>query len=146
MYRLIYTSHTPRVLPPNELEGILNGARRNNLRDEITGMLIYHEGSVLQLLEGPDAAVKACFQRILRDRRHERCTRIIEESAASRIFSDWRMAYEDYGALSGVQQKQFVRLKDFASRYKEEALVGHPAASAIVLAFLSSFRTLDLAV
>ncbi len=146
MFRLIYTSHTPRLLPPIELEGILNGARRNNERDNLTGMLIYHEGSVMQMLEGSEAKVLACFERIKRDRRHEACTKLVGEAATARIFSDWRMAFEDYGRLNGTQQKQFVRLRDFAANYRDESIAANPAASALMMAFLSSFRTFDLAV
>jgi len=71
MRRLIYTSTSPKLLTGHDLENILSVSRRNNLRDGITGLLIYHEGSFLQVLEGPDAKIEASFERISSDPRHK---------------------------------------------------------------------------
>ena len=146
MRRLIYTSHSVGDVTPFVLESILESARRNNERDAITGILFYHDQSFLQLLEGPDDAVDRCFARIQKDRRHGGCIRILSEHAASRIFPDWRMAYQTYGALSTRQQRQFVDINDLAKNLGEEGLQGHPMTMAVVMAFLSGFRQFDIAV
>jgi Sensors of blue-light using FAD len=146
MQRLLYTSHAPKPLTHGDLESILAVARKLNARDDITGMLIYHDGSFLQLLEGPEAEVTACYERIRKDRRHQSCTRIINEPAPTRIFSEWRMSYQAYDTLGAGQQKQFVDIHRFAARFAEDEIAQHPAAATFVMAFLSGFRRVDLAV
>jgi hypothetical protein len=73
------------------LSGILLDARRCNVRDGITGSLICREDLYLQLLEGPETAVDACFARIGKDDRHLdvrlKSRRMVEE----RLFAGWAM-------------------------------------------------------
>jgi hypothetical protein len=146
MLRLIYTSHAPQLLGPAALEQILSSSRQNNARDTITGVLVYHDGSFLQLLEGPQAAVLACYERIQKDPRHTRCIRMLSETCATRIFSDWHMAYQSYTAMAPSQQRQFMDLQAFAKRISADDIAGDPRVTAIVMAFLSAFRELDVAV
>ncbi|MFN7397969.1 MAG: BLUF domain-containing protein [Sandaracinobacter sp.] len=73
------------------LAGILLDARRCNVRDGITGSLICREDLYLQLLEGPEAAVEACFARIGRDDRHLNVRLISRRMVDERLFPHWAM-------------------------------------------------------
>ena len=55
---LIYVSSGVRVLTDAEIFEILTQSRRNNERCGITGLLLYRDGNLMQVLEGPGAAVK----------------------------------------------------------------------------------------
>jgi hypothetical protein len=145
MHRLIYTSTATRLLKEDELFKLLNSARSKNSADHITGILIYHEGCFLQVLEGEKDAVERCFKRICRDGRHTDYIELANEAAISRMFTAWWMAYRKFGDLGPYQQKQFVELRDLAKTAQEIPMVDNLKANAILLAFLSSFRDLELA-
>jgi hypothetical protein len=69
MKQLIYRSQ-PFGFDNAMLAGILLEARRNNLRDDITGALICRHDLYLQLIEGPADAIDALYGRIVADDRH----------------------------------------------------------------------------
>ena len=75
------------------LSGILLDARRCNDRDGITGALICRDDLYLQLLEGPQAAVEAAYQRIARDDRHLEVRQLSRRNIADdgRMFARWAM-------------------------------------------------------
>lgn len=91
MIRLFYTSTLGTGVDRTEIEQILRVARRNNERDEITGMLILHEQKILQFLEGPEDKVTTCFDRIQQDTRHASVFCMHRLDAAKRAFSNWSM-------------------------------------------------------
>lgn len=88
--RLIYWSQ-PFGFDEPMLAGILMQARRNNLRDGLTGALIVRADVYVQLLEGPNEAVDACFARIRRDNRHLAVTRVSSQLVEDRLFPQWTM-------------------------------------------------------
>lgn len=73
------------------LSGILLDARRCNARDDITGALIARHDLYLQMLEGPEDAVRDCYKRILSDDRHVEITQLLERKTDARLFSGWAM-------------------------------------------------------
>jgi Sensors of blue-light using FAD len=90
LMQLIYAS-TPFGFDNPTLNNILSVARRNNLRDGITGSLICRADLYLQMLEGPRAAVTSRFHRILSDDRHMDVVLIASGDIKSRLFPDWHM-------------------------------------------------------
>lgn len=73
------------------LAGILLDARRCNRRDGVTGSLICREDLYLQLLEGPEDKVEACFARIGKDDRHLNVRLISRRMVEARLFPQWAM-------------------------------------------------------
>jgi len=53
LIQLIYVSAATNRFNPAELRELLRLARLKNQQLDVTGMLLYHEGSFLQVLEGP---------------------------------------------------------------------------------------------
>lgn len=90
LYRLIYASR-PFGFDLAMLGGILLSARRNNRRDGVTGALVCRADLYLQLLEGPEPAVKATFARIGDDDRHVDVVPLVASRVASRLFPEWDM-------------------------------------------------------
>jgi Sensors of blue-light using FAD len=90
LIQLIYAS-TPFGFDDPTLNQILSVAKRNNLRDGITGALICRADFYLQMLEGPRGVVTAAFHRILRDDRHLDVVLIGCGDAKARMFADWSM-------------------------------------------------------
>jgi hypothetical protein len=91
--QLIYVSH---LVDDNEstLAAILESAVRNNRQNGITGMLLYADGSLIQVLEGDESAVQTTYDRICQDRRHSQVTCLQVEPVAERHFAHWSMGYK----------------------------------------------------
>jgi hypothetical protein len=77
----------------NELPSILASAVKNNASCGLTGMLLYADGNILQVLEGEEADLAAMYQRIERDPRHFGIFVLTDEKTSSRQFAAWSMGY-----------------------------------------------------
>lgn len=95
MYCLIYVSSSVTPFDRSDVEDILSVARHRNEANEITGMLLYQGGNILQYLEGEKTAIESCFERISRDPRHHHVIRLLLQERNGRLFEDWSMGYKD---------------------------------------------------
>ena len=73
-------------------------ARIKNQRLDVTGMLLYHQGSFLQVLEGPAAAVDPLLATIGADQRHHKLMLLLRREIEARNFADWKMGFVDVAA------------------------------------------------
>lgn len=88
--QIVYSSK-PFGFDASVLDGILAVSRRLNARDDITGTLICRADMYLQLIEGPDAAVQATYQRIIADDRHLDIDLLVSHEITDRLFPEWAM-------------------------------------------------------
>lgn len=70
IFQLVYISAANKELPEEELQEILVKARINNESLDISGMLLFHQGSFIQALEGPQSAVESLYNKISEDTTH----------------------------------------------------------------------------
>jgi len=91
--QLIYVSSASHLLAEQELLQILNEARDNNAQQDITGMLVYSDGTFIQVLEGPAQAVENLFLKIQNDPRHHRCFELMRQRTRERAFEGWSMGF-----------------------------------------------------
>ena len=91
--QLIYASH-PFGFDEATIGGILGSARRNNVRDGITGALVCREDLYLQMLEGPNEMVAAAYERILRDNRQTDILHLSTGAVQARMFPEWAMRHD----------------------------------------------------
>jgi len=71
--------------------------QRSNIKNRITnitGMLSYKEGKVLQLIEGEPEQLGALYATIMNDERHENIRTLLDIEDSQRAFSDWGMVSE----------------------------------------------------
>jgi hypothetical protein len=106
MIEFIYASAATATFTPAELATLLASARQRNEENDVTGVLLYHRGSFLQVLEGDERAVDATVQRIQQDRRHAKIVLLRRRVLEQRNFADWRMGFLELtpasqGALEG---------------------------------------------
>lgn len=66
-------------------------ARRNNRANGITGALICRRDMYIQLIEGPEDAIDALYQRIRDDDRHVEVTLEASATIEERMFPGWDM-------------------------------------------------------
>ena len=104
LYRVVYCSRNliGGMNPEQKIEigQILQTARANNSRKQVTGALLYSEGYFAQVLEGPRGSVEEIFEKIQRDCRHGEVTVLECEEAEGRDFGDWSMAHVEPGQTS----------------------------------------------
>ena len=68
-------------------------SRANNLRDSISGLLVFDGQAFCQLVEGPDPRIADLRGRLERDSRH-RAMRVLQfGSVKERRFASWRLGY-----------------------------------------------------
>ncbi|HEX4872658.1 MAG TPA: BLUF domain-containing protein [Nevskiaceae bacterium] len=92
--KIIYASRASRDLAETDLRALLEVSRRNNEASRISGLLLYAEGSFLQLLEGEEAALLATYERIRRDSRHSELRLLTQSPISRRRFADWSMGFD----------------------------------------------------
>lgn len=90
--QVVYISSATRHFSPEAIEDLLARARANNERTGITGILIYHDLSFLQIVEGTRDDVDRLMARIKRDPSHTSLRIVQDESISERDFKSWAMA------------------------------------------------------
>ena len=89
LVRLIYTStFLSQEYDSSELKKIHEVAMANNSQLEISGMLIVGNDYFLQCLEGGRENVNRLYEKIAKDKRHNRATILSYEESHSRRFSN----------------------------------------------------------
>ena len=93
VFQLGYASAATEPFSQQELEELLTKARINNSTLNVTGMLLYHEGSFIQILEGPQQAVQTLYAKIAEDPRHANAMLLFKSHTSERSFDQWTMGF-----------------------------------------------------
>lgn len=97
LFHLVYLSSTRQGFGRPQLRVLLERSREKNLSLGITGLLLHHDGKLLQVLEGEERVVRNLFDVIQADARHFGCTSLLEEGIPARQYPQWAMAFRDLG-------------------------------------------------
>ncbi len=116
MYYLIYVSHATQTPDTEALKELASTCYHNNIKRDITGMLVYLEGKFLQVLEGPKEEVLSLFSTISQDPRHERVSVLIEGEISQRNFSKWSMGFKAVDRQLFHEMTGFENLEDFFAK------------------------------
>jgi hypothetical protein len=95
LFQLAYSSAARAPFTTDALQLLLVKAREANALQKVTGMLLYHAGSFLQVLEGPEAGVERIFASIQRDPRHHLIQVLFRNLTEDREFAEWYMGFID---------------------------------------------------
>ena len=105
LHELVYNSYaSTRKVEEATLRAILASSRRNNARVQVTGLLLYHGGQYVQLLEGRREAVHHIFHLIMQDTRHRNLRICWETGIRQRNFADWRMGFARRADLDALPE------------------------------------------
>ena len=143
LHRLIYVSAARTDMTPDELESILLKARENNTREDVTGLLLFHDGSFFQVLEGPYDGVQRIFAAIGRDERHSRVLVLQTKDADRRAFPSWSMGYVNAHSLKPQQKAHLIDLSRLVGTGEQADFTPLPAVAIQINAFLGSFREFE---
>jgi serine/threonine protein kinase len=91
IHQLAYESHPTDALTKEQLKDILNKSQYKNIRLNLSGLLIFHAGKFLQLLEGGKKEVDELFDAIRRDPRHTDIKVVLESDCQFRSMPSWVM-------------------------------------------------------
>ncbi len=95
VFQLVYVSSAQTLFSADQLRELLARSREKNHRLGISGLLLYREGNLMQMLEGDETAVLALYEVIQRDSRHIGVLTLLRQRAQPRMFTDWSMAFRD---------------------------------------------------
>jgi len=113
LYHLGYVSTAAVDFSDEALIALLGEARSANTDRDVTGLLLYREGSFYQVLEGSEAAVMATFRDIEGDPRHKEVRVLFDGETDAREFADWQMGFLN---LDGVDMDTLSGFSDFMTR------------------------------
>jgi hypothetical protein len=110
LFALLYVSEM-RAPDAAEVGRICIQSRANNLRDAISGLLVFDGKAFCQLVEGPAAKITDLRGRLERDPRHQAMRVLRFGLAPQRRFASWRLGYAfsaDPGAIASIRARSDV--------------------------------------
>lgn len=93
IHQLVYISAAEKKFSEQELQDLLIKARNNNESLGVSGMLLFHEGSFIQALEGPKEQVEMLYEKIGNDDRHSETRVLFRGDVPERAFDNWSMGF-----------------------------------------------------
>jgi len=135
LIHIAYVSFSNKELNEKELEELLIDIRKRNQKQKVTGLLLYNDGSFIQVIEGPSKMLIELYEKIKKDHRHENIVKLLEEPIKKRAFPDWSMGFR---RLSKKQMSGALGFSDFMTADNPEKLIKNSTKEIIHL--LNSFR------
>ncbi|MCX6215821.1 BLUF domain-containing protein [Spirosoma sp.] len=129
---IIYISSSKGLFSQEQLTSILEKSQQKNRSLGVSGILLYFNGSIIQVLEGLEERVKDLYRVIQQDSRHTGLILMYSYPIAKRTFSDWSMGYKTLLASEYKQVRdQFQFVGDSALQVQKQ--------DNVVLAILQRF-------
>ena len=132
MKQIIYISSAMKKMNDDDLLDILKTSRENNKKNDISGMLLYDNGSFIQVLEGEDSLVDNTFINIQNDERHSNVLVMQNRNVDFREFADWSMGFEN---ISNIDKTKIVGYTHFQSLLFDNKFSDSSLAKKILLQF-----------
>jgi hypothetical protein len=95
LIHLIYISSATSWPSQNDLKQLLKQSQARNLKQDITGMLLYDNAIYMQVLEGSVKDVHDIYDSILKDTRNNGNVKLVEEVINQRNFPMWSMGFKN---------------------------------------------------
>jgi hypothetical protein len=103
LQQLVYQSKATVPFSVEQLEYLLGPWRTHNHALSISGLLLYGEEEIIQVIEGPVESVHTLYQTIARDARHYDVITLADSPIHKRAFAEWSMGF---GALETTQREK----------------------------------------
>ncbi|MEL6768341.1 MAG: BLUF domain-containing protein [Pseudomonadota bacterium] len=107
LYSLLYVSRSLIGADSADMDSIALKSQTNNAIRGITGMLYYDNAAFLQVLEGVETDVRALFDKIAADTRHDSVRMLGFQPVSARSFGGWSMGLYDGRSEGGLLQQRF---------------------------------------
>ena len=139
MHRLMYLSSSSFQYSEETLRDILVQSRKNNAMLDITGLLLYHDGSIFQVLEGNKSEINSLYLKILKDPRHSGVVTLFDEEIDTRDFSDWSMGFKNLSASEWDQLSGYTNFNN-----QKEFFKGIENKSVQMITMIKTFLTVNV--
>lgn len=90
---IAYVSSAVERLAPAQLDDILEASWQRNHAAGVTGVLLYHDGSFFQYLEGPPEGLARVYARTRGSQLHHGLVELLDQPVTGRLFPDWLMGF-----------------------------------------------------
>lgn len=121
------------------LDDILAISRTNNIKNDITGLLIFDGTTFCQVLEGKKESLDQTYERIIKDGRHIDHTLLHKGTIEERSFSQWAMSFK--------RSKQAVSTESWTDWMSAQKLISEitsdNSAGRLMLRLISGVDTLN---
>ncbi|MCA0132432.1 BLUF domain-containing protein [Winogradskyella alexanderae] len=89
MKAICYISNFARDLNKHQISELIETVNCNNIRENITGILIIRNKQFFQILEGENRVINQMYKKIRSDKRHSTIIKLLDITIDGRIFSDY---------------------------------------------------------
>ena len=90
---IVYSSYSVSLFQEADLVSLLQQYRHYNALENISGIMLIHQGRIIQVLEGKQEVIEALYKRIEQDRRHTDVIKVVDVPIEKRSFAGWSMAF-----------------------------------------------------
>ncbi len=117
IYQMLYQSMASEDLSYSDLNSILNISRDHNLKNDLTGVLLFRDGRFLHFIEGEKQKVRDCMKHIILDRRHTGVKILAEAEHDHRAFPETPLDFVDGDLSRQPHFDSIVRLFHLATHH-----------------------------
>jgi hypothetical protein len=122
LFTLVYLSTATTTFSEEEFKNILSISRENNSRVGVSGVLIYCDGNILQVLEGSKENVYGIYNKIYLDPRHTDLIVLQSRDIAARSFEDWSMGFKSSTKSEFDQIEGYLDLRTQVENSKSDSM------------------------
>ena len=112
MIQVSYVSRSKEPMSAADLLALLYECRTYNRRRQVTGLLLYANGTFLQTIEGEEDVVDALLESICKDERHAEIQMLQRKEIPERQYSEWSMGFDE---ISDESLRDVEGLRDFGA-------------------------------
>jgi hypothetical protein len=94
MYELVYCSQAKPNMVYEDILNILKISRERNIKNNITGCLLFYNNQFVQIIEGEKDRVQELYEKIKTDTRHKNLLLLAQSHKKERHFPNWKMAFQ----------------------------------------------------
>ena len=103
LQQIVYQSKVTVPFPAEQLGDLLPRWRTRNHALHISGLLLYGDDDIIQVIEGPVENVRLLYHAIAADARHHDVITLADAPIQERAFAEWSMGF---GALDAPRRQQ----------------------------------------
>ena len=104
LYCILYISRMKKENSKEYIKEMLKLFRGKNKENNISGLMLYYEGNIIQYIEGNKKELYSLYNNIKNDVSHNNITKVIDESIIKRNFVNWDMCFKE------LSHDEFVKL------------------------------------
>ena len=136
LVQMVYISFSSSdELSETGLNDLLKEIRKKNKAKGVTGLLLYNNGTFIQVIEGERSIIEDLFKKLEQDARHNTIVVLLKEKIEKRSFPNWSMGYVK---ISSKQAAKIPGLIDFVDTESRRKILENSTSEVMYL--LNSFR------